>query len=102
MSERDAKKGIKDAVRVLQPEVRRVLMEVWDPIGFRDEPQCWDEYDCCIGHVIRQLFDGSTDDDIAEYLFSQATEHMGCHYDKESGFPAVAALRKIALPTPLA
>jgi hypothetical protein len=100
MTEDAAKKGIRNAIQALQPEVRRVLMEVWDPIGVGDEPLCWDEYDCCIDHVIRQLFDGSTDDEIAEYLLRQATEHMGCVYEKTNALPAIAELRKISLPAP--
>jgi hypothetical protein len=85
----------------MRPVVRRVLLELWDPIGIGDDPLGKTEYDCCIDQVIRHLFRGATDDEIAEYLRSQATEHYGCAYQKETAFPTVAALRKITLPATL-
>jgi hypothetical protein len=101
MTDSLAKKRIQTAFRTMRPEVRRVLLEVWDPIGIGDDPLAKSEYDCCVDQVIRHLFKGATDDEIAEYLCSQATEHFGCTYRKENALPTVAALREITVPATL-
>ena len=84
--------------RRIRAEVRRVLLDVWDPIGVKDEPNAQDEYDCCLGSLFHLLTTGATDDQIAEYLWRQGTEHMGLPLQKEAMYPTVAALRQIALP----
>jgi hypothetical protein len=53
--------------RRVRAEVRRVLLDVWDPIGVKDEPNAQDEYDCCLGSLFNLLTTGATDDQIAEY-----------------------------------
>ena len=98
MTDSVAKKRIQTAIRIVRPEVCRVLLEVWDPIGVREAPEARTEYDRYADHVIGQLFSGATDDEIAEYLFRQATEKMGLTYRKESAYPTVAELRRISLP----
>lgn len=84
--------------RAIRVEIRRVLLHVWDPIGVRDEPNAQDEYDCCLGSLFHLLTTGATDDQIAEYLRRQGTEHMGLQLQKEAMYQTVAALRQIALP----
>ena len=84
--------------RRIRAEVRRVLLDVWDPIGVKDEPNAQDEYDCCLGSLFHLLTTGATDAQIAEYLWRQGTEHMGLSLQKEAMYPTVAALRQIALP----
>jgi hypothetical protein len=88
----------KDESRRIRAEVRRVLLDVWDPIGVKDEPNAQDEYDCCLGSLFQLLTTGATDDAIADYLWRQGTEHMGLPLQKQAMYPTVAALRKIALP----
>jgi hypothetical protein len=83
--------------RRIRTEIRGVLMNVWDPIGVRDEPNAQDEYDCCLGSLFTLLTTGATDDQIAEYLWRQGTEHMGLSLRKEQMYPTVAALRQISL-----
>ena len=78
-------------------EIRRVLLEVWDPIGVRDVPQAQDEYDCCLGEIFRLLTTGGTDDQIADYLWQQASEHMGLSLGRECMSTTVAALRQIQI-----
>jgi hypothetical protein len=98
MTENLAKKRIQAAIRMVRPEVRRVLLEVWDPIGVCEEPGAQDEYDEYADHVVGQLFSGATDDEIADYLHRVATENMGLPHRRERAYPAVAALRRIKLP----
>jgi len=84
--------------RRIRAGIRRALLNVWDPIGIRDEPKAQDEYDCCLGTLFDLLMTNATDDQIAEYLWQQGTEHMGLQLQKEGMYPTVAALRQI--PTP--
>jgi len=87
-------------VKRLMTEVRRVLNDVWDPIGVfhRDLPDglTWpeDEYDCCVGPIVSMLTTGATDDEINEYLLRQAAEHMGLSPGRKQA-KTIAALRKI-------
>ena len=84
--------------RRIRVEIRHVLMNVWDPIGVKDEPNAQDEYDCCLGSLFNLLTTSATDEQIAEYLWRQGTEHMGLSLRKEQMYPTVAALRQISLP----
>ena len=85
----------KQEFRRIENEIRQVLLTVWDPIGVADVPECADEYDCCLGGVYSLLTRHATDDQIAEYLWKQANEHMGLSFAKEAMMPTVEALRKI-------
>ena len=78
-------------------EIRSVLLTVWDPIGINDVPECADEYDCCLSGIYQLLTQDGDDDQIAEYLWKQANEHMGLSFSKESMKPTVEALRQIPL-----
>ena len=35
--------------RRIRAKIRHVLLEVWDPIGIKDEPNAQDEYDAYMG-----------------------------------------------------
>jgi hypothetical protein len=83
--------------RRIVDEIRSVLLNVWDPIGVAEIPQCADEYDCCIGGAYSLLSKGASDSAIAEYLWRQANHHMGLGVSLESTKPTVEALRKITL-----
>jgi hypothetical protein len=87
--------------RRIRVEIRHVLLDVWDPIGVKNVPQCHDEHDCCPGEIFRLLTSDATDGQIAEYLWKQATEHMGLSIDnKEQMYPTVVALRQIQIVKP--
>jgi len=87
--------------RRIRVEIRKVLLNVWDPIGIRDEPNAQDEYDCCLGDIFGLLTTGGTDDQIVDYLWRTGTEHMGLGLRKEAMSPTVKALRQIQLPEDL-
>jgi hypothetical protein len=79
-------------------DIRHVLVNVWDPIGLKDAFNLeGDEYDCCVGPVATLLLRHASDDEIAEYLWRQGTEHMGLDLQKQELYAIVAALRKIDL-----
>lgn len=85
--------------RRIRVEIRHVLLEVWDPIGVKNAPRAWNEYDCCLGEVFRLLTTDGTDEQIADYLWKQATVHMGLGIGKKDQmYPTVAALRRIQIP----
>jgi hypothetical protein len=54
--------------RRIQDEVRRVLMEHWDPIGISDQEACWDEYDSYIGGAVKLLFENGSGEMLAKYF----------------------------------
>lgn len=84
--------------RRIRTEIRRVLLNVWDAIGIGDQANAQDEYDCCLGTIYHLLTDGASNEKIRDYLWTQATEHMGWNVRKEAMTPTVEALRKINLP----
>ena len=83
--------------RRIRVQIRHVLLEVWDPIGVGDMPEAQDEYDCCLGEIFQLLTTGGTDEQIVDYLWQQANEHMGLSIGREQMYPTVAALRRIQI-----
>jgi len=49
-------------------ELRRILMEEWDPIGVRRIPEAADEYDTYLGPLASRLREGAPAETIADYL----------------------------------
>jgi hypothetical protein len=83
----------------IRVEIRRVLLEVWDPIGIKDEPNAQSEYDGYLGDVYKLPVGGATDSEIIDRLLYIVHGRMGL----ERATPAdmietVSALRKILLP----
>jgi hypothetical protein len=76
--------------------IRRVFLEVWDPIRIADEPNAQDEYDGYIGRVFELLVTGGSDKEIIEHLL-WATERMGMDGSRVSLQTVTAALRQINL-----
>ena len=71
-------------------------MDVWDPIGVKDEPNAADEYDGCLGGVYELLIDGASDERIEDHLWQIAAERMGLSAAKKSDMAnTVKALRRI-------
>ncbi len=87
----------KSESRRIRVDIRHVLLDVWDPIGVKDVPEAQDEYDCCLDSLFHLLTTGATDDQIAEHLWKEGTEHMGLTLQKEAMYPTVAALRQVPL-----
>jgi hypothetical protein len=78
--------------------IRRVFVEVWDPIGVMDDPT-WprDEYDAYIGRVFNILVNGGNDEEIEEHL-KDAVERIGMDRSRASFSEVIAALRQIQIP----
>ena len=84
--------------RRIRVEMRHVLLEVWDPIGIKDEPNAQDEYDGYIGELYDLLVSRADDSQLIEYLYSAAHDHMGLDSVSRSDMvTTVEALKKIPL-----
>jgi hypothetical protein len=87
----------KDESRTVRCEIRRVFLELWDPIGISDEPHAQDEYDSYIGGAFELLTTGGSDNQIIEYL-EWIVGRMGMDASRVSLLTVTAALRAIPLP----
>jgi hypothetical protein len=84
--------------RGIRAQIQRVLLEVWDPIGVKDEPNAQDEYDGYIGGLHELIVSGAPDSELIEYLYWAAHDHMGLDAARRSDMGStVEALRKIPL-----
>jgi hypothetical protein len=73
-------------------------MDVWDPIGIKEEPNAQDEYDGYLGGVYELLVSGASDESIEDYLWRIVTERMELTAKKSDMANTVKALRQIPLP----
>jgi hypothetical protein len=84
--------------RRVRVEIRRVLVNVWDPIGVKNEPNAQDEYDGYIGKLFELLISDAPDTDLVEHLYWAAHDRMGFETATRSDMViTVEALRKIEL-----
>lgn len=84
--------------RRIRVAIRHVLMDVWDPIGVKDEPNAQDEYDGYLGGVYELLVSGASDERIEDHLRRIVTERMALSAKKSDMANTVKALRQIPLP----
>ena len=64
-------------------ELRRLLMEHWDPIGVKDAPEAASEYDGYRAGVMQLLRNGASGEAIAEHLSRVEQERMGFRTTRE-------------------
>jgi len=83
----------KEESREARRAIRRVLLEVWDPIGIGDEPNAQDEYDGYVGPIFELLAVGKSDSEIEQYLHVVVIG-MGMDSSRVSLANVVAALRR--------
>jgi hypothetical protein len=62
-------------------EIKRILLQEWDPIGVAETPEASDEYDAYAFQILTSLHSGATADSIAEYLHWVVSEHIGLPSD---------------------
>src|SRR5581483_11670324 len=63
--------------RAIRLKIHEVLLNVWDPIGIKDEPNAQGEYDGYIGEIYGLLTRGASDAEIHDRLKYIMTERMG-------------------------
>jgi hypothetical protein len=84
--------------RRIRVAIRRVLLDVWDPIGVRDEPYAQDEYDSYLGDVFHLLTTGAADTELKKYLNWVSAERMGLRDAPEEVMSdTIRALRNIQI-----
>jgi hypothetical protein len=76
--------------------IRRVFLEVWDPIGIGDEPNAQDEYDMYVDHMFELLTARASDVELAKYL-DWIVGQMGMDSSPHSIADVIHALRTINL-----
>jgi hypothetical protein len=80
----------KAAVRKFVREVRDIMNRDWDPIGGCPE----DEYQSYAGHVAGMVLQGTTDEELLNYLEWAEVEHMGgARLDRRRAERVIAAVR---------
>jgi hypothetical protein len=85
----------KEESREVRCAIRRVFVDVWDPIRVMEDPE-WprDEYDGYIGRVFELLVMGRSEQELIEHLL-WTEERMGMNGSRASLQTVVAALRAI-------
>jgi hypothetical protein len=58
-------------------EIKRILLQEWDPIGASGVDEAADEYDAYALQIFTSLHQGVTVVSLSEYLDRIETEHMG-------------------------
>jgi hypothetical protein len=87
----------KQESRQIKREIRRILTQVWDPIGVKQESNAQDEYDSYLSDIFDLLKRRVSDDAIDDHLWNIITERMGLPAKKEDMKDTVIALRQIQL-----
>jgi hypothetical protein len=82
--------------RRIRVEIRSVLLNVWDPIGVKNEPSAQDEYDGYLGGLYELLTTGASDEAVQNHLWQIVAVNMGLDAAKKSDMKeTVQALRRI-------
>lgn len=84
--------------RRIRVAIRHVLLNTWDPVGIRDEPNAQDEYDSYVGRLYELLVNNASDAELTDYLYWVVHELMGLDGATRLDMATtVEALRKIPL-----
>jgi hypothetical protein len=84
--------------RLLRAQIHDVLLDIWDPIGIKDEPNAQNEYDGYVGGLYDLLTSGAPDSALLDYLHHAVYENIGLDATREDMRDTVSALRKIDFP----
>lgn len=84
--------------REMRVQIRRVLMETWDPIGIGSIPEAEADYDSYLGEVYALLLRNASIDEIADYLRWVETSRMELHLPEQRRNAAAVALKEITPP----
>jgi hypothetical protein len=86
--------------RRVRAQIRHVLLNVWDPIGIKEERNAQDEYDSYLGEILGLLLRGARDEELSDRLLYFVNDRMGLEAKSEDMVPTVRALRAIDFPKP--
>ena len=76
--------------REIRREIRRVLLQEWDPIAVKDVPEAQDECDIYVGGVFALLVRKASEDEIIERLYSIEKDRMGLACSDKQALRTVA------------
>jgi hypothetical protein len=85
----------KERSREIREQIRRILLEHWDPIGIKDEPRAQDEYDGYIGPIFILLESGAAHEQLANHLWKIVQERIQLHPQAGATERTVKALKSI-------
>ena len=88
----------RNRLRRIRIQIRHVLLNVWDPIGVKEEPNAQDEYDSYTGPIFDLLSSHATDEELRDRLLYFVNELMGLEAKSEDMLPTIRALRAIEFP----
>lgn len=86
----------KENSRRIRIAIRHVFLELWDPIGVKDEPDAQDEYDGYLGRAFELLMSSASDAELDAYL-NWIIGRMGMDASRSSHADVIQALRAIDL-----
>ena len=66
----------KEQSREIRRQIRRILMDQWDPIGVNDIPEAADEYDSYIGNICELIQGDASEPEIAAHLRNIEIQQM--------------------------
>jgi len=72
-----------EQAKTLHHEIRKALIEEWDPIGVGEIPEAQDEYDSYVPTIYKMLIARKPKHEIFDYLWWLETEHMGLTGDRQ-------------------
>lgn len=84
--------------RRIRSEIRRILLQYWDPIGIRDDPNAQDEYDGYLGGIYELLVRDASDKEISNHLWRIIEERIEVHPQSGATERTVRELRAIPIP----
>jgi hypothetical protein len=84
--------------RQIRVQIRHVLLDVWDPIGIKEEPNAQAEYDSYLGEIFGLLSRGATDEELSGRLLYFVNDRMGLKAKPHDMLPTIRALRAIEFP----
>jgi hypothetical protein len=82
----------------IEAPIKKILMEDWDPIGVKDEPNAQSEYDRYAMQVLGLLYQKASNDDLVDYLNAIVANHMGLKPNRQLTQSAVEKLMALELP----
>ena len=86
----------KENSRRIRVAIRRVFLDMWDPIGIADAPNAQDEYDSYLGRMFELLITDASDMQLRQYL-DECVAGMGMDSSRHSFADVIAALHAIPL-----
>jgi hypothetical protein len=86
----------KENSRRIRVAIRRVFLDIWDPIGINDSPHAQNEYDAYIGRAFELLWAKASDEELNDYLV-WIVGQMGMDGSRSSHAHVIRALRAIDL-----